>query len=58
MSIKHEYKTVVTLSTGDLTSGLGRPLAVEIDIPSYSTIKKNGCNFQTVPARQVVYIEH
>jgi hypothetical protein len=34
MSTKHEEKTVVALSTGDVTSGVKRPLAVEIDIPS------------------------
>jgi hypothetical protein len=46
MSIKPEKKTVVALSTGDVTSGLGRPLAVEIDIPPKSTIKKMGVTFK------------
>jgi hypothetical protein len=58
MSTKHEDKTVDALSTADITSGLGRPLAVEIDIPPQLTIKKNRCNFQTVHARHVVCIEH
>jgi hypothetical protein len=33
MSTKHEKKTMVALSTRDVTSGVKRPLAVEIDIP-------------------------
>jgi hypothetical protein len=33
MSMKHEFKTVVALSTGDVTSGVKRPIAVETDIP-------------------------
>jgi hypothetical protein len=46
MSTKHELKTVVALSTGDVTSGLKRPLVVEIDIPPQSTIKKMGVTFK------------
>jgi hypothetical protein len=31
--IEHKLETVVELSNGDVTSGLRRPLAVELDIP-------------------------
>jgi hypothetical protein len=31
MSTKHEFKTVVVLSTGDVISGIKHPLAVEIE---------------------------
>jgi hypothetical protein len=40
MLSEHEEETVVALSTGDVTSGLGRFLAVEIDITPKSTTKK------------------
>jgi hypothetical protein len=40
MLLEHEYETVVALSTGDVTSGLARPLAVEINITTKSTITK------------------
>jgi hypothetical protein len=40
MLLEHEQKTMVALSTGDVTSGLRRPLAVEIDITPNSTTKK------------------
>jgi hypothetical protein len=33
MSTKHEEETEVALSTGDVTSGVKRLLADEIDIP-------------------------
>jgi hypothetical protein len=33
MPTKHESKTVGALSGGNVTYGLGRSLAVEIDIP-------------------------
>ena len=49
---------MVALSIGDVISGVKHHLAVEIEIPPKSTIKKNGCNFQTVHARQVACIEH
>jgi hypothetical protein len=57
MSIKHEEKTVVALSIGDVTSGVKSPLAAEIEIPP-NRQSKTGCNFQTMHARQVVCIEH
>jgi hypothetical protein len=46
MSAKHEQKTAVALLTGDVTSGIKRPLAVEIDIPPESTMKKLGVTFK------------
>jgi hypothetical protein len=39
MLLEHAQETVVAVLTGDVTSGLGRPLAVEIDITSKSTTK-------------------
>jgi hypothetical protein len=32
MLLEHKEETMITLSTGDVPCGLGRPLAVEIDI--------------------------
>jgi hypothetical protein len=32
--MKHAQETVIALSTGDVSSGLERPLAVKVDIPS------------------------
>jgi hypothetical protein len=46
MSIKHEEKTVIALSIGNVTSGVKNPLAAEIEIPPYSTIKKMGVTFK------------
>jgi hypothetical protein len=40
MLLEHEQKTMVALSTGDVASGLGRPLAAESDITPKSTTKK------------------
>jgi hypothetical protein len=40
MLLEHEKKTMVALSTGDVTSGLGCPLAAEIYITPKSTTKK------------------
>jgi hypothetical protein len=40
--------------TGDVTSGIKRPLAVGNRYSAIIDIQKNGCNFQTMHARQVV----
>jgi hypothetical protein len=45
-------------STGDVTSGLERPLAVEIDITRNSTTKKHKYNFEAVLVRQEMCIEY
>lgn len=41
MYTEHDKKTTVTLLTGDVTLGLERLLATEIDIRPLWTIKKN-----------------
>lgn len=45
MSVKHEYKTVIALSTDDvIISGLKRPLAAEVND------RKNAYEYQTINA--------
>jgi hypothetical protein len=56
MPTKHEQKTVVVLSTGDVTSGVKRTLEAEIDKPPLLTSHKTHitCERYTIDAKHVL----
>jgi hypothetical protein len=56
--MKHEWKTMVVLSTADSTSGLKTPPSSRNRHSAIVDNRKNEYNFVMVHARQEICIEH